>query len=535
MIVQGGWQEVFSIEGCERIVVEPAGEQLTSDAGLLPIRALDERLGMTAAFAAVLNDPRDPDLIEHTVAQMLRQRIYGILANYEDQDDHDTLRTDPIFKLLVGRSPDGPALASQPTLSRFENFVDIPSLKRLRQVFVDQFIASFATAPRHLVFDLDAVDDPAHGKQQLTFWHNYYDQNQYLPLIITCANNDLVVMVSLRHGSAHAALGADDDLDYLIGRLRAVWPNMRIYIRADTAFGIPSMFGVCERWWDVFYTFGLNANAVLQRWTEPLLASAVATWETEQAAAAAEDRPAVPARLFEGFWYRAGTWGGQRWVVAKAEANPEGTNLRFVVTNRPGAWFSAAATYDEYVQRGESENRNKEIKLGCGMGRLSDHRFVANYFRLYLAAATLNLLIRFRQAVRQPEAGNVAATAVATAAATEGAAAATAPAPTQAAPLPALPVEPVPAEPVPAEPVPAEALAGEHRRRYFRWRRQGDILGEAQPDTWRRLVIKVAAEVVVKGRCVVVRLSASWPHLEEFQRMCQRLAQYLEGATPAPT
>jgi hypothetical protein len=530
MIVQGGWQEVFSIEGCERVVMEPAEVQLTSDAGLLPMRALDERLGLTAAFAAALNDPRDPDLIEHTVAEMVRQRIYGILADYEDQDDHDTLRTDPIFKLIAGRSPNGPSLASQPTLSRFENSIDIPSLKRLRQVFVDQFIASFATPPRHLVFDLDAVDDPAHGKQQLTFWHNYYDQNQYLPLIVTCANNDLVVMVSLRHGSAHAALGADDDLDYLIGRLRAVWPNLLIYIRADAAFGIPSMFDVCERW-NVFYTFGLNANQVLQRWTRPLLASAVATWETEQAAAALEGRPAVPARLFEGFWYRACTWGGQRWVVAKAEANPEGTNLRFVVTNRPGAWFSAAATYDEYVQRGESENRNKEIKLSCGMGRLSNHRFVANYFRLYLAAAVLNLLIRFRQAVRQPEAGNAAATAVAIAAATEATAAgaaATAPAPaapTQAAPVPALPVEPVP----------AEALAGEQRRRYFRWRRQGDILGEAQPDTWRRLVIKVAAVVVVKGRCVVVRLSACWPHLEELQRMCQRLTQYLQGATPAPT
>jgi hypothetical protein len=532
MIVQGGWQEVFSIAGCERIVMEPAEVQLTSDAGLLPIRALDERLGLTAAFAAALNDPRDPDLIEHTVAEMVRQRIYGILADYEDQDDHDTLRTDPIFKLIVGRSPNGPPLASQPTLSRFENFVDIPSLKRLRQVFVDQFIASFSAPPRHLVFDLDAVDDPAHGKQQLTFWHNYYDQNQYLPLIVTCANNDLVAMVSLRHGSAHAALGADDDLDYLIGRLRAVWPNVRLYIRADTAFGIPSMFGVCERWWDVFYTFGLNANAVLQRWTEPLLASAVATWETERAAAALEGRPAVPARVFEGFWYRADTWGGQRWVVAKAEANPEGTNLRFVVTNRPGAWFSAAATYDEYVQRGESENRNKEIKLGCGMARLSDHRFVANYFRLYLAAAVLNLLCRFRQATRQPEASRAAAAAVAIAAATEAATAAEAKvttASTEAGPAIEFPVEPVP-----AEPVPVEALAGEQRRRYFRWRRQGDVLGEAQPDTWRRLVIKVAATVVAKGNRVVVRLSACWPHLEEFQRMCQRLTLYLQEATPVP-
>jgi hypothetical protein len=156
---------------------------------------------------------------------MVRSRVYGILAGYEDQNDHDTLRHDPVFKLVADRSPEGDDLASQPTLSRFENAVSIPSLKRLRDVFIDQFIASFASPPRHLTFDLDAVDDPAHGHQQLTFWHNYYDQNQYLPLLITCADNDQLVLLSLRHGSASAALGADDDLAYLVGRLLRAEPS----------------------------------------------------------------------------------------------------------------------------------------------------------------------------------------------------------------------------------------------------------------------------------------------------------------------
>jgi len=213
MIVQGVWQEVLSFGEKERIVLEATPGQLTAHAGLLPLRALDEYLGLTQAFAAALADPRDPELSEHTVAEMVRVRIYGILAGHEDQNDHDTLRSDPIFKLLVGRSPDGPALASQPTLSRCENSIDIPSLKRLKDLFIDQFIASFSQPPRHLIFDLDAVDDPAHGNQQLTFWHNYYDQDQYLPLVLTCANNDLVVRLSLRHGSCHAALGAPDDLE----------------------------------------------------------------------------------------------------------------------------------------------------------------------------------------------------------------------------------------------------------------------------------------------------------------------------------
>src|SRR5262249_33516456 len=130
----------------------------------------------------------------------------------------------PVFKLIADRSPEDDALASQPTLSRFENAISIQSLKRLRDVFLDQFIASFESPPRHLPSDLAPVEDPAHGPQQLTFCHGHYDQNQYLPLVITCADNDQFVMLSLRHGSAHAALGADDDVAYLVTRLRQVWP-----------------------------------------------------------------------------------------------------------------------------------------------------------------------------------------------------------------------------------------------------------------------------------------------------------------------
>jgi hypothetical protein len=138
---------------------------------------------------------------------MVRSRVYGILAGYEDQNDHDTLRADPVFKLIADRSPEDHDLASQPTLSRFENGINIPSLKRLRDVFIDQFLASFDTPPRHLTFDLDAIDDPAHGRQQLTFWHGYYDQNQYLPLVITCADNDQFVLLSLRPATSTPRLG----------------------------------------------------------------------------------------------------------------------------------------------------------------------------------------------------------------------------------------------------------------------------------------------------------------------------------------
>jgi hypothetical protein len=505
------WPQCLDFFGTS-LVIERSPGQLSSDAGLLPIRQFDQRIGLTLAFAQALDDPRDPDLTEHTFLEMVRARVYGILAGYEDQNDHDTLRVDPVFKLVADRSPNDADLASQPTLSRFENSINIPSLKRLRDVFLDQFIASFDIPPRHLTFDLDAVDDPAHGRQQLTFWHGYYDQNQYLPLVITCADNDQFVMLSLRPGNVHAALGADDDLEYLVTRLRQVWPDVVLHVRGDCGFGVPDMYEVCERL-RVLYTFGLSANAVLQRETEGLLAEAVATYVWERQAARQQEpaRPEVPSRLFAGFWYQAGTWPQPRWVVAKAEVNDRGTNRRFVVTNRPGAIVLPGPTYDEYAARGESENRNKEFKCDLAMDRLSDHRFVANYFRLYLHAAAMNLLVRLRRFIAEPLPALAPPAEMA------------APATSQAG---------AGASPAAEAGVPAEALTGAARQRHFRLRRQRDPLGEGHPCTWRTLLIKVAAEVVVRTRRILVRLSSSWPHLDWYRRVCERLRAPLPVPVP---
>jgi hypothetical protein len=280
MSIPRTWPHVLDFFGTP-LVIEPSPGQLSSDAGLLPVRQFDQRIGLTRAFADVLDDPRDPDLTEHTFLETVRSRVYGILAGYEDQNDHD--RHNPVFKLLADRSSEDHDLASQPTLSRFENAISISSLKRPREVFLDQFIASFETPPRHLTFDLDAVDDPAHG-QQLTFWHDYYDQNQYLPLAITGADNDQFVMLSLRPGNIHAGLGADDDLAYLVTRLRRAWPDVVLHLRGDCGFGVPAMYDMCEGL-RVSYTFGLSANAVLQREAESLLAEAVAAYERERQAA----------------------------------------------------------------------------------------------------------------------------------------------------------------------------------------------------------------------------------------------------------
>src|SRR5512147_844640 len=257
------------------VEIEVSSAPLTSDAGLLPIRQLDERIRLTEQFAAALDDRRDPTLTRQSLLSMVRQRIYGILADYEDQNDHDTLRSDPVFKLIADRLPDGPDLASQPTRSRFENAVSIPDLWRLRDMLVDLFIQSFGTPPRHLTLDLDAFDDPAHRQQQLIMFHGYYEQYQYLPIMITCAENDMVLLVGLRHGTCHAALGADNDLRYLVARLRAAWPDVHIQVRGDSGLGVPRRYIVCREL-RLSYTFGIGMNAKLRALSEALLEEAVA-------------------------------------------------------------------------------------------------------------------------------------------------------------------------------------------------------------------------------------------------------------------
>ena len=476
MSIQTAWQTTFDFGDGLLIVVEPSKAQLSSDGGLLPLRQFDEKIGLTQQLAAALQDSRLPGLVEHTFLEMVRSRIYGILADYEDQNDHDALRYDPIFKLIADRSPEDDPMASQPTLSRFENAITIASLKRLRDEFIDQFIASFATPPKHLTFDIDAVDDPAHGAQQLVLFHGYFDQYQYFPSFITCADNDQTVVLSLRPGCVAAALGADDDLEHLVKRLRQVWPGVHIHVRGDAGYGMPWMYHVCE-WLGVDYTFGISSNNVLKRLSESLLEQAQTNFAATR----------QPQRLFDAFWYQAGTWPAARWVIVKAEANAQGTNRRFIVSNRPGARVLPEAAYDDYAARGESENRNKELKCDLKIDRTSDHRFMANFFRLYLHAAAHNLLVRLRRAF--------------------------------AAPPPVLPM-PTSLDPADNNPVPTEALKGRARRCYFNRRRQADPLGEGQPCTWRSLLIKVAAEVIVSSRRIVVRLSASWPYLDWYRRLC---------------
>jgi hypothetical protein len=294
-----------------------------------------------------------------------------------------------------------------------------------------------------------------------------------LPRVITCAENDLVLTVCLLHGTAHPALGAQDDIEYVVRRLRQAWPGLRIDLRGDSGFGMPAMYEVCERL-EIQYTIGIGMNARLKKYSDSLLEEAISQWEAT----------GQPQRLFTAFWYRANSWPAQRWVVLKCEANAQGTNRRAVVTNRAGATVLPGAAYDGFVDRGESENRNKELKTGLLADRLSDHRYFANLFRLYLHTAAYNLLVRMRHVVADP-----------------------------------------PHEPS-GEVLPAEAFAGRKRRSWHNYRHDRDPLGEGQPCTWRTRLIKVAARVRETTRRIVVELSVSWPYLHHFQKVVQRLLAY---------
>jgi hypothetical protein len=255
--------------------------------------------------------------------------------------------------------------------------------------------------PDSITLDLDPTDDPAHGYQQLALFHGYYGQYQYFPLIISEPTTKHIFVAWLRPGTVHAALGADDDLMRVVNALRKERPDIAIHVRGDAGFGVPWMYETCEKN-ALTYTLGLSTNPRLTKLAEPLV----------QRAAGGYERFHQKQRLFTCFPYRAESWGHPRAVVAKAECHAQGTNLRFVVTNLPANaspidWPSdpvARLIYDDYIGRGESEHRMDELKNGLRMDRLSCHRFMANFFRLILHAAAMNLLNAARDDQGLPEA-----------------------------------------------------------------------------------------------------------------------------------
>ena len=363
------------------------GGRLTSDGGLPWLGQVDAELGICAAFASCLRDWRkDPSRSRHSLEQLVRQRVFQMACGYEDQDDADTLRSDPLFKLVCGQLPDsGHDLASQPTLSRLENSATRQSCRRIARALARLYLAQRRQdgPPRRILLDCDSTDDPTYGNQEGSAYHGYYRQHMYHPLLIFDGDTKQLITAILRPGTTHASRFVVLLLRSLVRMLRAHFPGVQIELRADSGFAIPRLYRFCERE-GIAYTIGLATNPRLASLAAPLQARAT----REQEATGAEK-----VRLVDEGCYQAQSWDRQRRVVFKAEATDKGPNTRFVVTTRTDA---PLALYDFYVDRGEPEQWIDQLKTTCFADRLSCCRFWANQFRLLLSAAAYWLLHTLR-------------------------------------------------------------------------------------------------------------------------------------------
>jgi hypothetical protein len=374
-------QEELSFPSFDRRKIEAnfEGGDVSSDGGIMLLRAADRRLGLVEAFNAVLPDPRDPGLITHRQVDLLRQRIFGLALGYEDLNDHDTLRKDLAWQTALERSEE---LASDSTLCRLEQRVDRRAAVAFHQVLVEKFIASFEQAPAELILDFDATDDRVHGNQEGRHFHGYYGDWCFLPLYVFCGEQLLVSY--LRPRNIDASRHAWAILKLLVQRLRQQWPEVRIIVRADSGFCRWKMLHWCE-WASVDYIIGVAKNSRLEALAKPLMEKAKAAF------AATQDKQ----RCFDWIDYGAATWDRERRVIAKAEDTDKGENPRFVVTSLEG---DAQELYDKvYCARGEMENRIKEQQLGLFSDRTSCHSWWANQFRVLLSAAAYVLMETIRR------------------------------------------------------------------------------------------------------------------------------------------
>jgi hypothetical protein len=374
------------------IVTSFDAPESSSDGGVLLLRALDERLGLTARFAEQLPDGRDPRFVQHPRVEQLRQRVYQIALGYEDCNDATRLRNDRAFKVACDRLPEDEAgLSSQPTLSRMENAVPMSKIKPLLLDVENGFVQSLSRRRKLVVLDIDPTDDPTHGAQQLTFFHGYYDTYMYFPLLVFDGETGDLASVVLRPGNVGGARGAKGLIDRLVRAVRLRCPHAMILVRADGAFATPEFLTkldeLHEQLGEVRYVIGLPKNNVLLERLRPWMVTAQAWFE----------HTGKPERRFHAFEHKAGTWKHDRRVIGKAEHLADGANPRFVVTNLTE---EPEPIYLTYCGRGQAENYIKAFKNAVHGDRLSCSTFAANFFRALVHALAYRLLHALRERVQ---------------------------------------------------------------------------------------------------------------------------------------
>ena len=374
------------------LVIRSDAPELSCDSGVVLLRQLDESLGLTRDLARLLPDKRRADRVIHDREEQLRQRVYQIALGYEDCNDANHLRHDPLLKAACGRKPqDRIGLSSQPTLSRFENGMSGLAVGRLLRALEQQWLDSLPLDQAVVILDIDSTDDPTHGRQQLTFFHGFFDHYVYHPVVIFDGDGQLVTAI-LRPGNQHASRGARGLLRRLIRKIRARCPDAAVVVRADSGFSVPRVLRELERLdqelGGVDYLMGKARNPVLERRLAPLMAAVL------------EERVgSEKLRRFDDFGYSAKAWHRRRRIIAKAEVTWAGPNPRFVITSIRG--FDPEDLYRAYCERGQSENYLKDLKRALKADRLSCHRFRANFLRLLLHAMAYRLLFALRRLAGQ--------------------------------------------------------------------------------------------------------------------------------------
>jgi hypothetical protein len=391
------------------VVASFDGGLLTSEGGALLLLEVERAQGVLAQLAACFTDHRDPDLIEHTALQLLAQRVYGIALGYEDLNDHDDLRNDPLLATLVGKEDvlgtdrlrgrdRGKPLAGKSTLNRLEltppgatacdRYKKISAdPQAIERLFVDVFLRAHASPPESITLDLEATDDPVHGGQEGRFFHGYYREYCYLPLYIFCGEH--LLCAKLRTAEHGAFDGCLQELQRVVGQIRQVWPHVRILVRGDADFCREELMAWCEGQEGIDYVLGLAQNSRLVE----------AISHEMELAHIRYLACGVPCRVFADFPYRTlRSWSRPRRVVGKAEFLKGGPNPRFVVTSRGAEARPARAAYEEdYCSRGDTENRIKEQKRDLAAGRTSCTRLLPNQLRLWLASSAYLLLCGLRR------------------------------------------------------------------------------------------------------------------------------------------
>ena len=385
----------FSLPSVQRKKITAAfdGGRMTSDGGVMLLAAVENSLGVATKLASVIADPRNPALVSHSVADILRARMLAIACGYEDGDDLDHLRTDPGFKLACGRLPDsGRDLCSQPTVSRLENTPDLRQVIRLTYALVDLYCASYPSPPGAVTLDIDDTVDVVHGHQQLSLFNAHYDERCFLPIHVYDTASSRPVAVLLRPGTTPSGAEVSNHLRRLVRRIRQHWPCTRLTIRGDGHYGRPEVMAFCEAN-GVDYILGLPGNKVLDRLVEQAADDVRVCRAEEQV---------VALRRYAETRYGAKPWRCERRVAARIEATTKGLDIRFVVTNLAGG--SAEWLYDAlYCARGQAENLIKLHKSQLASDRTSCRSALANQVRLVLHTGAFWLMLRLRDAIPAPQ------------------------------------------------------------------------------------------------------------------------------------